>query len=149
LGSALADVLGAGDVVLLEGDLGGGKTALARAAIRRRLQVAGRNDEDIPSPTFTIVQTYEADVPIWHADLYRLSCADEVWELGLEDAFLSAITFIEWPDRLGALTPHRRLVLTLRPTQDGGRSVSWATHGKGWERVETLLKKFGASEQFG
>lgn len=141
VGTLLGAVLSRGDVVCLQGDLGAGKTALARAAIRARLVAAGQRAEDIPSPTFTIVQTYEADVPVWHTDLYRLSDPDEAWELGLEEAFETAITFIEWPDRLGTMMPVRRLVLTLSPTDDGGRSLAWEVHGAGWEKVQAMLER--------
>lgn len=70
--------------------------------------------EDVPSPTFTLVQTYETSQgEIWHTDLYRLTHIDELAELGLEDAIEDAITLIEWPDRLGPLTPQRHLTLTF------------------------------------
>ena len=105
--------------VLLEGPIGAGKSHLARALIRARL---GRM-EDVPSPTFTLVQTYQADVEIWHADLYRLSHPDEVAELGLEDAFSHAICLIEWPDRLGRLTPANAIRIALS-TSGEGRSVT-------------------------
>lgn len=114
LGEWLAAKLDPGDVVLLHGQIGAGKTHLARALIRSRLKCA----IEVPSPTFTLVQTYEAgDADIWHADLYRLSHPDEVIELGLDQAFENAICLIEWPDRLGHLTPPDALNLTL--TQDG------------------------------
>src|SRR5210317_2389261 len=83
LAARMAPLLAKGDTLLLEGDIGAGKSAFARALIRARL---GRM-EDVPSPTFTIVQTYEADDgDIWHCDLYRLTHPDEAFELGLEDA---------------------------------------------------------------
>jgi tRNA threonylcarbamoyladenosine biosynthesis protein TsaE len=116
-GAALADWLQAGETLLLEGPIGAGKTHLARALIRARL---GRM-EDVPSPTFTLVQTYEADgAEIWHADLYRLNHVDEVVELGLEAAFGRAICLVEWPDRLGELAPEGAFHLTLS-VQDQGR----------------------------
>ena len=79
--------------------------------------------EDVPSPTFTLVQTYQADVEIWHADLYRLSHMDEVAELGLEEAFDSAICLIEWPDRLGSAAPKSAIRLALSSEGEGRRVV--------------------------
>ena len=106
----IAPILSTGDTLLLEGDIGAGKSAFARALIRARL---GRQ-EDVPSPTFTLVQTYEApDGDIWHCDLYRLSHPDEAFELGLEDAFETAICLIEWPDRLGNAAPQSALRLSF------------------------------------
>ncbi len=101
----LADVLAtharAGLVLLLDGPVGAGKTTLARRIIQVLLRTAGRF-EDVPSPTFTIVQTYNADdLEIWHADLYRLTSTDELVELGVENAFDEAFCLVEWPDRLG------------------------------------------------
>ncbi|MFN3644891.1 MAG: tRNA (adenosine(37)-N6)-threonylcarbamoyltransferase complex ATPase subunit type 1 TsaE [Gemmobacter sp.] len=113
LGRWLADRLGPGDVLLLEGPIGAGKTHLARALIQHRLAAAGRM-EDVPSPTFTLVQVYDnASGEIWHADLYRLSHPAEVAELGLDEAFGTALCLVEWPDRLGKLTPAHALHLTL------------------------------------
>ena len=64
----------------------------------------------MPSPTFTLVQIYQTSgAAIWHFDLYRLGAAEEAWELGIEDAFGSGISLIEWPERLGTLLPQRRL----------------------------------------
>lgn len=121
VGAALGRALRPGDAVLLEGPLGAGKSALARAAIRARLADAGR-DEEAPSPTYTLVQTYEAPRgDIWHADLYRLSNPDEALELGLAEAFADAICLIEWPDRLADLTPPDALTVQLSVTGDTAR----------------------------
>jgi tRNA threonylcarbamoyladenosine biosynthesis protein TsaE len=119
LGQLFAAHLQVGDTVLLSGAIGAGKSHFARAFIRARL---GRI-EDVPSPTFTLVQTYEdAASDIWHADLYRLSHPDEVIELGLDEAFSTAICLIEWPDRLGPLAPKEAIRLTLSQSGEGRRA---------------------------
>jgi tRNA threonylcarbamoyladenosine biosynthesis protein TsaE len=127
--STIAPLLAAGDTLLLEGDIGAGKSAFARALIRARL---GRM-EDVPSPTFTLVQTYDAaDGDIWHCDLYRLTHPDEALELGLDEAFETAICLIEWPDRLGDVAPQTSLHLAFEAGENGHRvtasgSENWAT----------------------
>lgn len=113
LARALAPYLTGGDVILLEGAIGAGKSFFARALILSLLDTP----EDIPSPTFTLVQTYDApEFEIWHCDLYRLTAPYEAQELGLEDAFEDALCLIEWPDRLGDLAPQDALVLALETT---------------------------------
>jgi len=120
LGRKLSLRARAGDVILLEGPIGAGKSCLARAFIRARLG----DEEEVPSPTFTLVQIYEAEgVEIWHADLYRLTHPDEVWELGLDDAFTAAICLVEWPDRLGAHVPQGALRIKLDAAGEGRRAV--------------------------
>jgi tRNA threonylcarbamoyladenosine biosynthesis protein TsaE len=105
LARRLAPGLGAGDVLLLDGPIGAGKSHFARALILARLNAVGLWEE-VPSPTFTLVQTYHAgDLEIWHADLYRLTHADEALELGLAEAFTTALCLVEWPDRLGPDLP--------------------------------------------
>ncbi len=116
-GTWLGHHLQRGDTVLLSGPIGAGKTHLARALIRARL---GDDTAEVPSPTFTLVQTYDAaDTAIWHADLYRVLDADEVIELGLDDAFDTAICLVEWPDRLGSHTPNRAIRIDLGQDGDG------------------------------
>ncbi|WP_108813301.1 tRNA (adenosine(37)-N6)-threonylcarbamoyltransferase complex ATPase subunit type 1 TsaE [Loktanella sp. Alg231-35] len=128
LAATIAPILLPGDTLLLEGDIGAGKSAFARALIRARL---GRM-EDVPSPTFTLVQTYEdADGDLWHCDLYRLTHPDEALELGLDTAFETAICLVEWPDRLGAATPQNALRLAFVANQDNHNvtitgSAAWA-----------------------
>ena len=109
LAARLAKRARPGDVIALRGDLGAGKTAFARAFIR-----ALGGSEEVPSPTFTLVQVYALKAAtIWHFDLYRLHSPEEAWELGIEEAFSTGIALIEWPERLGPLLPERRLDITL------------------------------------
>src|SRR5690606_28111312 len=113
LAQALAAFLRPGDTIALHGDLGAGKTALARALVQARQSAEGLPVEEVPSPTFTLVQTYElTEFVIWHFDLYRLSAPEEAVELGLEEA-AQGVALIEWPDRLGPLLPAARLDLRL------------------------------------
>lgn len=114
LARSIAPKLRAGDTLLLEGQIGGGKTHFARNLIHSLIG----DTEDVPSPTFTLVQTYEGPgCEIWHSDLYRLSHPDEVFELGLIDAFSDALCLIEWPDRLGDLRPESALTLGFSTTE--------------------------------
>jgi tRNA threonylcarbamoyladenosine biosynthesis protein TsaE len=139
LGHWFAAHLKPGDVLLLAGQIGAGKTHFARSLIQKRLADAGLH-EDVPSPTFTLVQTYDDDLAeIWHADLYRLTHPDEAAELGLDEAFETAICLIEWPDRLGDLTPKSALRLEFTLSQGGyardlvvSGPASWA------ERIKAL-----------
>jgi tRNA threonylcarbamoyladenosine biosynthesis protein TsaE len=112
LGHALSLLLQPGDLLALRGELGVGKTALARAIIRARLGPDGA-DEEVPSPTFTLVQTYETpDLLITHVDLYRLDAPEDAAELGLSEALDEGALLMEWPDKLGHL-PATRLDIEL------------------------------------
>lgn len=127
LGQALAPVLRPGDVILLHGEVGAGKTALSRALINALRDRAGLAPEDVPSPTFTLVQTYDVgDFEIWHADLYRLAGPDAVTELGLDTAFEEALCLIEWPDRLGQDRPAGAIDLTLTYADGDTRTATLA-----------------------
>ncbi|MGC1505505.1 MAG: tRNA (adenosine(37)-N6)-threonylcarbamoyltransferase complex ATPase subunit type 1 TsaE [Sulfitobacter sp.] len=135
----LAPVLSAGDVILLQGHVGAGKTHFARALIQSVLGMA----EDVPSPTFTLVQTYPAhDCDIWHADLYRLTSVQEVEELGLVDAFENDICLVEWPDRLGPLAPEHALTLTIEagPSDDARVITANWTDAKWGDKINRWRK---------
>lgn len=123
---AMAPCLGPGDVLLLGGGVGAGKTHFARCLIQSRLP----DPEDVPSPTYTLVQSYAAPLcEIWHADLYRLGDPAEVIELGLTEAFETAICLVEWPDRLGDLAPAKALTLEFAPGRDDQTrhlTLSWS-----------------------
>ena len=108
-------------MIALVGTLGAGKTAFARAFVR----ALGDPDADVPSPTFTLVQTYDvAPAPVWHMDAYRLKAAEEAYELGIEEAFAEGITLIEWPDRLESLLPADRLDLRLEIGPEPGKGTA-------------------------
>ena len=117
----LAPDLGPQDVVLLSGDLGAGKSVFARALIRH---IIGNPQADVPSPTFTLVQSYETpNGEVWHFDLYRLEEAEEIYELGWEDALGHALLLIEWPERLGPLKPRHAVEVTFHLHKDGTRNI--------------------------
>ena len=116
LAQRIAPLLRPGDALLLSGPIGAGKSFFARALIRARM---GNPTEEVPSPSFTVVQTYRAcGVEIWHCDLYRLTTDQDLFELGLDDVFLQAICLIEWPDRLGDTAPRDALRLTFAAADD-------------------------------
>lgn len=144
--ASIADLVGAGDVLLLEGDLGAGKTAFARALISKRLELVNAPAEDIPSPTFTLVQTYVAgELEIWHADLYRLTAPSEAFELGLEEAYSSALCLIEWPSRLEDTAPAQALMLEFAMVEgQGGRFLSIGGSEAWQQRLLPLLKDWNA-----
>ncbi len=135
LGRVLARFAQAGDCFLLRGQIGAGKSALARAFIRARLGP----DTEVPSPTFTLVQTYDdSDVEIWHADLYRLSDTQEAVELGLTDAFDEHICLIEWPEILDEITPSTAMNIEL--TVHDEHHLASITFGSLWrDRVAELM----------
>lgn len=117
LGARLGRALEPGDTVALIGGLGAGKTTLARGLVQSVLP-----HETVPSPTYTLVQTY--DVPgftLWHCDLYRLEHPDEAYELGLMDAMGEDVCLLEWPDRLGELLPASVLKIEIAFEGEGRR----------------------------
>jgi len=121
LGAALAARLRPRDVVALEGDLGAGKTTLARAILRA---AAGDPALIVPSPTFTLVEIYETPgASWWHFDLYRLEQPEQVFELGWEDARAEGVALVEWAERLGPLLPRDRLTVRLAIEGEGRRAT--------------------------
>lgn len=133
LGQKVATLLQPRDVILLKGDLGVGKTALARAI------VTSLNPDivQVPSPTFTLVQLYETlRGDLWHFDLYRLRQAEEAFELGLEEAFGTGISLIEWPERLGGLRlPSSLLEIHLKNVEESvDRREAWIILSESWKQ---------------
>ncbi|MBL0934572.1 MAG: tRNA (adenosine(37)-N6)-threonylcarbamoyltransferase complex ATPase subunit type 1 TsaE [Rhizobiaceae bacterium] len=117
-GNDIAAVLKKGDVVALHGDLGAGKTTLARAIIR---SLAGDDALEVPSPTFTLVQTYPGRLPVAHFDLYRIGDAEEMRELGLDEALAEGAALVEWPDRAGVYLPETTIHVKLLEDGSGRR----------------------------
>ncbi len=133
----------AGDVIGLKGPLGAGKTTFARAFIAARAALSGVEVDDVPSPTFTLVQTYDfpgdpaLSPTVFHVDLYRIENPDETIELGLEDAFASGICLIEWSERLGRFLPRSRIELTLAPgATESARIAEIVGFGVGNKRLK-------------
>lgn len=111
IGQKLAHMVRAGDTIALIGTLGMGKSVLARALIQELTQA-----EEVPSPTFTLLQTYQApDFEIFHYDLYRIKSPDEIFELGIEEALHNAVTLIEWPEKMGGYLPKNAFILEITP----------------------------------
>lgn len=127
----LAATLRGGDCLLLDGPVGAGKTHFARGLIQSLLPAP----EDVPSPTYTLVQSYDTTAgPLFHADLYRLTGTDEIEELGLPEAFESAICIVEWPDRLGPLAPRDALRVTFAADDNAAeaRCISFGWSDARW-----------------
>ena len=133
-GRRLASLLRRGDVVALKGGLGTGKTTLARAIVA----ALSTRPEDVPSPTFTLVQTYpialaDGTAELWHFDLYRLDRPDQVYELGIEEALAESVSLIEWPERAAGLLPQEKvLTLELQIVSDEARRIA-VDGGAAWQ----------------
>ena len=129
LAARIAPLLKTGDVVTLQGDLGTGKSTFARALIRS----LSDKQEEVPSPTFTLVQVYDLpQVSIWHFDLYRLEeKAMDILELGWDDARRDGVCLVEWPDKLGKLLPKERLDIKIGFNKDSenSRTITLSSHG--------------------
>ena len=127
-----------GDVIYLKGTLGMGKSSFARAFIR---SLAQDKNLVVPSPTFTLVQTYEhLSTPVWHFDLYRLESPEEIDEIGIDEALSSAISLIEWPERLGSIAFSNTLVLTLEPGESSNARIATLCADNSWKaRLQEVL----------
>jgi len=146
-GEDLAMAVRPGDVLALQGDLGAGKSTLARALIR-----ALADDEalEVPSPTFTLVQSYETRFPVHHFDLYRLGAEDELDELGFEEAIAEGVALVEWPERAGSRLPGTALSVEL--VHEGeGRCARISGSGEALARVgrSLAMRAFLASAGWG
>ena len=138
LGQHLAGLATSGDLVLLRGNLGMGKTTLARAFIRER---AGE-ELDVPSPTFSLVESYPFIPPVHHVDLYRLDGAEQIVELGLDDLYDEGIVLIEWPERAEETLPMTGLEIAITESPEGGRSAVLTARDEGWaQRLGSLSEK--------
>ncbi len=147
LGQDIAMALRVGDVLLLKGDLGAGKSTLARAIIRT---LADDPALEVPSPTFTLVQAYDTRVPVRHFDLYRLSSPDELQELGLDEALQEAAVLVEWPERAEGSFPASAVTIELTHV-GSGREASISGAGPAFDRIRRSLaiRKFLAGAGWG
>lgn len=133
LGAKLGSYLRREDVILLRGDLGAGKTSLARGLIK-----ALTDASEVPSPTYTLVQQYDApSFGIWHFDLYRLEEPKDIWELGIEEAFDDGICLIEWPERIESLLSGSELNINIS-FSDTGRIATLSGSAQWQERLREL-----------
>lgn len=136
----LADITQAKDVILLDGDLGTGKSFFSRQFINHMAVKQLKRRIEVPSPTFTLVQTYDQLKPnVWHFDLYRLSSSDEAYELGLDDAIKSAICLIEWPSRLDGDLPPNCLYLFFKHDGLSSRNLDIILTANWAERLKNIL----------
>ena len=138
LGAALGGALRPGDVVVLGGDLGAGKTTLAQG-IAAALGVK----EPVTSPTFTIVQEYDGTVPVAHVDVYRLESVGELFDLGFEEVLDdSRVTLVEWGDLVAPALPTERLAVRLElGATDDERIVTFVPHGARWRERMALVER--------
>ncbi len=139
LGEDLAMALRPGDLLALAGDLGAGKTTLARGLIRA---MAGDPGLEVPSPTFTLAQSYDTRVPVHHLDLYRLGSPDELDELGLDEALVDGAALVEWPDRAADRLPRSAVRVELAH-KGAGRLARISGDGAGFDRIARSLAARG------
>lgn len=147
LGRCISEILQSGDLLALSGELGAGKSTLARATIETALASCGIDAGDIPSPTFTLVQPYswpsglDPEREIWHLDLWRLEDPDEIWELGLEEALSRHASLVEWPEKMGNYLPRGALTIRIENDGDNRRQVKFLADPDGpWPlRLQGML----------
>ena len=137
VGARLAGLLEPGDVVLLSGNLGAGKTVFAQGV------AAGLGiDEPVTSPTFTLIHEYQGRLPLYHVDLYRIAGEIEAGDLGLEDyLYGEGVTLIEWPERAAGLVPPARLLVALRPVAETKRAIRFEPSGERYVRLLAAFKR--------
>lgn len=130
---ALSGLLRKGDIIAFNGDLGVGKTAFIRFLIQDFLPF-----EEVPSPTFTLLQTYETDfLPIYHFDLYRLDKPEDAFELGIEDAFFEGISLVEWPEKMKRLFPYKKALVIDISCKGNTRYFNFHSENPSWiERLQ-------------
>ena len=120
IATQLAQKVKIGDIIALYGTLGAGKTAFCRGFIQSLIP-----EKEVPSPTFTLLQTYDTPLyPVYHFDMYRLKSPEEAYEIGIEDAFSEGVSLIEWPEKMGNILPKKHISVTLET--------------KGTERIITI-----------
>jgi len=142
LGARLAELLAPGDVVLLGGNLGAGKTVFAQG-VAEGLGIK----EPVTSPTFTLIHEYEGRLPLFHVDLYRIGGDAEASDLGLEEyLYGDGVTLIEWAERASGLVPPEHLLVALRPVADTKRALRFDPAGKRYRQLVAAFKRdaFGA-----
>jgi len=139
LGKWIGDNLKSGEIILLYGDLGSGKTVMSRGIAHG----AGVNDI-VTSPTFTLMNTYEGKYHVYHFDIYRINQPEELYDLDYEDYFFgSGIAIVEWPERLDYLLPSEYLKITINRTEDDkGRIITAEAVGSRYMALEEVLKNY-------
>ena len=138
LAGCFASCLRQGDIVGLTGGLGAGKSAFARAAILSQCD----DIDDVPSPTFTLVQQYQTrtGLAVWHMDLYRLQDPEEVFALGVEEAFIEAACFVEWPEMMGGYWPKTAMMIAIDRAADDSRNLSITAPDSFLEQLHVQIK---------
>ena len=137
LAGSVGELLRAGDVVSLVGDLGAGKTVFARG-VARALGVT----EPVVSPSFTIVREYDGRMPLVHVDVYRIDTVQELYDLGFEEIFDGRVTLVEWGNVVEPALPGDRVVVDLAPgAEDSERIITIAAQGSAWSARHTDLER--------